>query len=95
MTVPQMRRNECTVDGEVVRLRPTMARVVACLLMRRGQIVPYDDLVECAYPDADTQPLTARQTLKVMTSQHRSLIGEYVRTVWGRGMIVDLPEPLA
>lgn len=92
MTVPQMKRRECTVDGETVRLTPKMERVVSLLLMRRGHIVPCSDLIEYVYPDPETQPETAWNCIMVGICHADRTLKRHVRTIFGQGLIIERPR---
>jgi DNA-binding winged helix-turn-helix (wHTH) protein len=95
MTAPQMRRNECTIDSKNVRLRKPLAALVALLLMRRGAIVSYDEIVEFAYPDPDTQPVTGYLVIQTLISQSELPFRKHIKTIWGRGMTIPVPSDAA
>jgi DNA-binding response OmpR family regulator len=81
MTVPQMRRHECTIDGTVVRLPPQVADLLALLLMRSpDDIVDRATIIEAIWPNPDLQPLTATIAIRVYVAALRR-IGVPVETI--------------
>lgn len=47
-TILDCRSRRLLRPGHVVRLSPTEARILECLLANHGQIVPYEEMVACA-----------------------------------------------
>lgn len=92
MTWPQYQRSECSVDGEVVLLSPTQVAILSALLMRRGDVLSAQDLIEQAYPDPNDAPAWEGSALKAHMCHLRRRIGDAVRTECGRGYFVPLPD---
>lgn len=89
MTYPQLLRNECTIDGSVIKMTPIMCRVLERLLLKRNTLVRWDEVIEAAYPNPDEEPESARDSIKVTISRHRALrIG--IETRWGSGLFIPV-----
>ena len=73
MTWPMLQRRECWVK---VDLFPQEAELLALLLLRRGQIVTREEIVEVLWPDADTQALTAPHRVDVLLAGLRQKLGK-------------------
>ena len=56
MTWPQYERKDCSFRGQVIRLTTTECEIVSTLLMRRGQAVPYEDIIGALWPNPDLEP---------------------------------------
>lgn len=89
MTYPQLLRNECTMDGSVIQMTPIMCRVLERLLLRRNTLVPWDEVIEAAYPNPDEEPESARDCIKVIISRHRAL-RIAIETRWGSGLFMPV-----
>ena len=86
MTVPQMRRRECSVDGKRWRLAPGVHRLLVILMLADPDlVVSYEDLVEMMWPDPDTQPLTAVMVIHAYMQTLRR-VGVTIETERGRGL---------
>jgi len=78
MTLPQLRRCECTLHFTVGAWRQHLTRqtaeVLALLLVGApDRFMTMDTLIEALWPDPDVQPLTARKIIYVRLCQLRSL----------------------
>lgn len=87
MTYPQLLRQECTVDGSIIKMSPIMTNVVERLLLRRGHLVEWDEVMSAAYPNPDDEPETAHDSVKVILTRHR-VLRNVVETWWGRGFFL-------
>lgn len=72
MSWPQYRRRQCWVR---VDLHPAEAELLALLLMRRGQLVSREEMIEVLWPIADQQPLDAARYIAVTLSELRAKLG--------------------
>lgn len=70
MTWPQYKRRECTFEGLVVRLTPTECELLSTLLVRRGRVVSYGDIIEALWPDPECEPDWSRNEI----SQYRRML---------------------
>lgn len=95
MTIPQMKRCECTVDGATVRLTPKMERVVSLLLLRPGHIIPYREVIEYVYPDCETEPDTAWNCIMQFICRADRSLKQRIRAVPRRGLIMEWPRAAA
>ena len=66
MTVPQYRRRECTINGEVVRLRWSYRRdvLVALLLSHPDYYVSRAELIASVFSEPDLQPDYAADVIR-------------------------------
>lgn len=88
MTLPQCRRHEATIDGEVVHLTPNETELVALMLVSDpNQIVDKDTFIEAIWPNPDTQPDTAPKIIDVLVMWCRKK-GVPITTVWGYGFFI-------
>ena len=54
MTLPQLHRHQCSIDGRVVQLRQTLAEMLAILLVAGpDKFISSSDLIEATWPDPD------------------------------------------
>lgn len=72
MTWPEYLRGECTLK---VRLTPRENELLSCLLMRHPEAVPVRDLVEAIYPDAETEPDTSEDQIRIVADNLRKKLG--------------------
>jgi DNA-binding response OmpR family regulator len=74
MTIPQLRRSECTINGVPHHLTPGRAEFLATLLVASpDHFLRPDDLIEALWPDPDLQPETAYWVLKVYAANLRRM----------------------
>jgi hypothetical protein len=86
MTVPQLHRHECTIDGMAIPLSPHETDLLSLLLVSApGEVVDRDTVIEAIWPDPDLQPLTALVAIRVYVAALRR-IGIGIDTIgFGRG----------
>lgn len=92
MTWPQYQRRECTFKNTTVRLSPTQREILATLLMRRGQLVRRDELIEAVYPDPDKEPETSYLVVDRMMWLLRRKLPGAIERIWGRGFLIPIPD---
>lgn len=93
MTWPQYLRCCCIADGREVKLEPLEAELLVVLMMRAPHPVGVWELVECIYPDPDTQVISASNLVRVKVCDLRRKLGpEAIRTELGRGYLFAPPE---
>jgi hypothetical protein len=87
MTVPQWRRDECRVDGRLVKLRPQWTSLVLALLLAPpGRLLTYGDLVSAVWPIPDLEPDgDVREQLRLAFIGLRKF-GIRPRVLFGRGV---------
>lgn len=74
MTVPQLRRHECRIGGLTVRLQPALADFLALLLVSHpNRCLSRRELIEAMWPDAEREPETALEIVRVYVSTLRRL----------------------
>jgi DNA-binding response OmpR family regulator len=74
MTLPQLHRRECTVDGQVVRLTPSMAELLSLLLVSHpSDFVDWAAIGDALWPGMTRQPDLWRNVIKVYLSRLRGL----------------------
>lgn len=72
MTLPQLRRHECTIDGRVVKLRHTLAELLALLLVSGPKFLSRDDLIEALWPNPDFEPEWAETIIHLRIHELRA-----------------------
>lgn len=60
MTWPQYLRGECGLDGYAVKLSDLQTELLALLLLRRRQLVSWDEIIENLW-HPDTEPINTRR----------------------------------
>lgn len=88
LTWPQYRRREVTYQGETVHLRPQEMEFLSMLLMRRGQIVSGEEMIENLWPDPDREPEMPRYIMSRLRCNLEQKMPGLVTTVWGRGWVI-------
>jgi DNA-binding response OmpR family regulator len=93
MTWPMYRNNECRYNGRRVKLRPQAAELLSILLMRRGSVVSWVDLIEAMWPNPDEEVEYPRDHIQVVLCFLRRTIPNVVVSRWGSGLMIELPQP--
>lgn len=91
MTVPQMRRCECTHYGRVVRLTHRECEVLTILLLRRGTPVSTTELIEAIYPNPDSEPDYGVSTIGAFLCRLRRKMPGLIETNWCWGYSIRRP----
>lgn len=79
MTWPQYLRREFEIDGDIWRIEPRCCEMLLCLMLRRGQYVTHEELVDALWPDdPEGGPLTAKTMFRIHMTTLRQFIGEYL-----------------
>jgi hypothetical protein len=85
MTLPQLRRHQCSVDGRTVQLTPAQANLVALLLVSHPDCwVDRETVVAALWPNPDRMPDRHYDVLKVHVC-HVRRAGIPVEARFGRG----------
>jgi hypothetical protein len=92
MTWPQYLRRECMIDGELAKLSKHQMTIFSTLLLRRGNPVFLDELIEILWPDPDNSVEWERNTVCVMISRLRQFKNLHSIVSCGRGSWM-LPKP--
>jgi len=91
MTWAQHQRRECTFDGLQVKLSGYQRDIVSLLLIRRGEIIHLNELIEYIYPDPDLEPDWAAQCVDRSIWFLNRRVPGMIDRVWGRGFIIPRP----
>ena len=92
MTWPEYKRSQCRLDGNVIQLRPKEVEVLLLCLLRRGQTVTWQELVEWVYPDPDVEPYYALRNIYIYAWRLCKFLPGLIHTWVGVGLIIDFPE---
>ena len=95
MTWPQLRRGECTYQGQRVRLTRMECEVLSVLLMHRGRRVGLTMLIEAIYPDPDLEPDFAARCIMSILWRTRQKVPGAIKSTHGWGWEVGLPVPMS
>jgi DNA-binding response OmpR family regulator len=92
MTWREYRRNECLYRERRVRLSPQECEMLAMLLLHRGQLVSYSDIIGAIWPNPDLEPEYTEKVMHQLSHHLRHKMPGLVRTVFGRGFMIEVPE---
>lgn len=82
MTVPQMMRRECTIDGRARKLTRCDADLLTALLIQHpSRSIPLHDLICMLWPDPALEPRCAEEVVSVYLTRLRRMGIEWVCTI--------------
>ena len=84
MTLPQSRRREVVVHGQVIKLSGQVHALVELLVLRSRCIVPVETIIEYIWPNPDFEPDWAATIVSVLLCRARQC-GVPLETHYGRG----------
>lgn len=90
MTIPQLRRLQCTFYGRTVQLSYNEAELLAVLLIRRGRPTSFNNLVGLIYPDPDDEPDWSVNCVRVTLHRMRKKLPGLVATRKNFGPMIEL-----
>lgn len=89
MTLPQYKRRQATYNGKTVKLSPLTTELLVIFLLRQGDVLDKDFLVNCLWPDPDYMPEYWGDVFGHMLMKLRREIPGCIFTVGKRGYIMD------
>lgn len=95
MTWPEYRRSECLYYGRRVLLCPSLAELLAILLLNRGRAVQSSDLIEALWPNPDLSPDWGQCSVRLRVKRLRARLPGLVQTIGHakgcEGWMIPLP----
>lgn len=90
MTVPQMRRNQAVINGELKRITPFAHKLLVVLILNRGRLLSRSELIERLYPNPDDEPEGIDKYMARMIG-HLRVYGISIETIHTMGYRLIIP----